>query len=108
MIPSKVKIGYKNYTVELTDAPITVNGRECYGSIDYNDYIIKINKTYKEDQQKATFLHEVLHGISEMYMNSRLTEEDIELLGRGLYTFFVDNQEAVKNMFGGPRNDSAP
>jgi hypothetical protein len=99
MIPAKVKIGYKEFDVQLVDYPILVGGKECYGSIDHNDYIIKINKTYKNNQQAATFLHEVLHGIDDMYLNGKLEEDDIEMLAKGLYMFFVDNQSVIKDLF---------
>jgi hypothetical protein len=96
MIPDKVKIGYKEYEIIKVDYPILVNGKECYGSIDYNTYVIKINGTFKDNHQEATFWHEVLHGIDEMHNGNKLEEPDIELLSKGLFMFFKDNPDLFK------------
>ena len=96
MIPDKVKIGYKEYEIKKVDYPILVDGKECYGSIEYNQYVIKINNNFKDTHQEATFWHEILHGIDEMYANNQLEEKDVELLSKGLFMFFKDNPDLFK------------
>lgn len=97
MIPDKVKIGYKEYSIKFVDYPILVNGKECYGSIDYNDCVIKINSTFSQTQQEATFWHEVVHGIDDMHLGGKLEELDTELFSKGLYMFLKDNPELLKD-----------
>jgi hypothetical protein len=105
MIPDKVKIGYKVYDVQLVDYPVLVNGKECYGSCDYNDCVIKINKAFKKEQQEATFLHEIIHAIDDMHLNGKLEEIDTELFAKGLYIFIRDNPKILECFKAGDINE---
>jgi hypothetical protein len=98
VIPEKIKIGYKEYTIKFVDYPILVNGKECYGSIDYNECVIKINNTFNQIQQEATFWHEVIHGIDDMHLAGKLEEIDTELFAKGLYMVFKDNPDIFKEV----------
>lgn len=96
MIPNKVKIGCYEYPVIRTTETIVVNGRECGGSVDYRNHVIKILDRDQDEQAKeVTFWHEVIHAIFD-YRNinpSKNDEETItEELARGLYIFLQQNK----------------
>lgn len=88
----KIKVGWKEYDVKLVEpsSTLTVNEGVCYGDIDYNKNLIQLNKNYSEEQQKATLIHEVLHGISEMY-SLDLSEDTVTRLGNALYSTLKQN-----------------
>lgn len=90
IIPKKVKIGYKEYEVKMRDSDV-INGNEvCYGTIKFEDGEINIANIYSEDMMKCTFIHECLHGIDDI-VEAKLTEDQIRLMSKGLYTFIKDN-----------------
>ncbi|KNY24985.1 hypothetical protein [Pseudobacteroides cellulosolvens] len=91
-IVNKVKIGYKDYDINLVDRDIYVDGKECYGQINYDNEYININNKFNDNQKKATFIHEIVHGIDEMW-GSDMTEKQVELFSNGLYKFLLDNPE---------------
>lgn len=89
----QIKIGWKTY--EIIDASpndsLIMGGEACYGQIDYDKNRILISDQFiGADQAKATLVHEVLHGISEMY-HLDLDEPIVERLGDALFTVIKDN-----------------
>lgn len=93
-IPEKVKILYKEYTVEeqenLHDGEL-----DLYGQIHYLPQKILLNVDSSDEQKKATLIHEIIHGLDEMYCMG-LKEKQIEKLGNALYMLQRDNPK----MFG--------
>jgi hypothetical protein len=94
-ITNNVKIGYKDYKVNMKDHDIYVRGKECYGEINYDEETISIGCKFNENQIKATFIHEIVHGIDDMY-GADLKEKQVEMLGNGLYKFIIDNPDIFK------------
>lgn len=92
---NNVKIGYKDYQVNLVDHDIFVDGEECFGQINYIDQVIRVGNKFKDGQKKATFVHEVVHGIDEMY-GTELTEKQVEMFSKGLYLFVLDNPDVFR------------
>ena len=88
MIPKKIKIGWKSY--EVKHAKETLNsGDALYGQIDYDKQVITLRDSNTAIQDEATLVHEVLHGISDMY-GLDLNEKTVTLLGDALYTVMRD------------------
>lgn len=94
----KVKIGWKEYEVKLLESQqkLKDNARECYGEILFDEKVIHINKNYDVEQQKATLIHEVLHGIEDMY-SLELGEEVVTRLAQAIYTVLKDNNLEIKH-----------
>ncbi|HBV83583.1 MAG TPA: hypothetical protein DEB74_12510 [Lachnospiraceae bacterium] len=89
IIPEKVKILYKEYEIEQREG-LHDEGGELYGQINYLSQKIYLNKEALDEQKKATLIHEIVHGLDEMY-NIGLKEEDVEKLGVAFYTFVKEN-----------------
>lgn len=95
-IPKKVKIGWKVYKVVKGDPEnpkepsLVIGGDMCYGTITYDRHIISLNKNFSKKQQKATLLHEMVHGISEMY-GFGMEEDFVESFSNALFTVMEDN-----------------
>lgn len=77
----KVKIGWKEYKISKEEkcSILVVEGAEFYGQISYDKQMIYLRKENSEEQDKVTLIHEVLHGISEMY-NLNLSEDIVKRL----------------------------
>lgn len=92
IIPDKVKIGYKDYKINMKDGNIIDDNAVCYGNIEYDEGNINLSKSYTIDQQKCTCIHECLHGIDNAF-DIKLSEEQVTKLGKAIYTFIRDNPE---------------
>ena len=82
-LPKKVKILYKEYTVEQQENLHDEEG-ELYGQIHYMPEKILLNTDSSDEQKKAVLLHEVIHGMDEMYCIG-LKEKQVEKLGNGFW-----------------------
>lgn len=91
VLPKKVKILYKEYGIEACDN-LHDDGNELYGQIDYLQEKILLNTAGSEEQQKATLIHELIHGLDEMY-SIGLKEKQVEKLGNAVYMLIKDNPE---------------
>lgn len=89
-----VKILYKNYEVAEEINLHDENG-DLYGQIHYLPERILLNKDASEEQKKATLIHEVIHGLDEMY-NIGLKEKQVEKLGNAFYMLIHDNPDMFK------------
>ena len=65
-IPESVNILYKKYDIEMVDNLHDEKG-DLYGQIRYLPEKIYLNSAAKEQQMKATLIHEVIHAMDEMY-----------------------------------------
>ncbi len=95
----KIKIGYKHYEViekEEDQAFALVNEQRVFGTIDYHAEKIYINKAYP-NQMGETLIHEILHGVDDMY-HLDMGEELIRGLASALYTILMDNQDQIRQM----------
>lgn len=93
-IPGSVKILYKKYGIEMVDN-LHDKGNELYGQIEYLPQKIYLNSKSSEEQRKATLIHEIIHGLDEMY-NIGLKEKQVEKLGNAVYMLVRDNPEMFK------------
>lgn len=98
-IPDRVKVGWKDYNVVLTE-PRLNSGAELYGQIDHDAQIITLRGTSTHDQLCATLLHEVLHAVSDMY-GLGLEEKLVEDLTNALYTVYKDNVKSEEKSIAG-------
>lgn len=91
IIPEKVKVLYKEYTVGEQQNLHDEEG-DLYGLIQYLPEKIVLNADASEEQKKSTLVHELLHALDEMY-SIELEEKQIEKLGNALYMLHCDNPQ---------------
>ena len=93
-----IRIGSSDYKVEFVEGHLVLDNQTCYGVIEYDNNIIKINKSIQsEENQKKTFLHEVFHGVfKEQNIEVDNEEELVEKLAISLYSLIRDNPELFK------------
>ena len=65
-LPEKIKIGYRDYTVERWHS-MDANSARLYGEASHSPAILRVDTSYGSVHSGATLLHEVLHGIWTMY-----------------------------------------
>ncbi len=89
---NKVKIGYKEYEIVKKDEVIDLPN-ECYGKIEFDEEKIYIAEKFNRNQQKATFLHEVLHGILKKLDMHELNDNEVTVnqIAQELYMLIIDN-----------------
>jgi hypothetical protein len=90
-IPGKIKVLYKEYTVEET-VNLHDNGGDLYGQIHYLPEKIFLNVDAREEQKKSTLLHELIHAMDEIY-SIGLKEKQVKKLGNAFYMLQKDNPE---------------
>ena len=89
VIPGNLRVGGFDYEVRVggqTNAELEAVGLR--GS--HSDFLKRIEIRDNVSEIGATFLHEVLHAIDCVYCASQLEENDIKLLGNGLYQVLKD------------------
>lgn len=90
-IPDKVKILYKDYDIEEKNN-LHDNGGDLYGQIHYLPEKILLNSESSQEQKQATLIHEIIHGLDEMYCIG-LKEKQVEKLGNAFYMLVRDNPQ---------------
>ncbi len=94
-IPDKAKIGFKDYDIDKEQSNLDDGARLSYGRIEFDAGKILISNKYSKDIQLCTFIHEVIHGIDDIF-EIGLEEEQVVKLGKGFYQFIKDNPEVFK------------
>lgn len=94
-IPEGIRIGSMDYKVELTEKTLGLNGRVCYGTIDYEKHLIEINRELRDKQgTEQTFLHELVHGIVKernLDLQNSNDETIVDEIATGLHQVIRDN-----------------
>ena len=90
IIPDSVNILFKKYTVRYDNNMRNDKGDLLYGQIDHIEQLITLNEDAGLEQQKATLMHEMVHGLDELY-GIGLKEKQVEKLGVALYMLVRDN-----------------
>ena len=86
-LPAKVKIGGHLYDVVFRPYLWLEENRQ--GSHNAHIRRIEIDPAFKSNLA-ANIIHEELHAINNVYLNDRLTEDDVTALAEGIYQVFVD------------------
>lgn len=88
----KIKIGWKTYDIKKVqpDTSLIHDPVTCYGQINSEDKVILLRDCNTKEEDEATLIHEVLHGIEHMYY-IELGEDKVTRLAEALYTVLKDN-----------------
>jgi hypothetical protein len=89
-IPRKVKVGAIPYKVQFK-REVRDGSRRLAALADHMRQVIEIDNRYPQDQQEDSFLHEMLHCLSDVF-HADLTETQICILTPALHAFLKDNK----------------
>lgn len=94
----KVEIDGCNFEVIYCKEPIVVDGKACYGSIDYDSSTISIDNNVSEYTRNVSLLHEIVHGIldSRGFHEESSDEDFVEQVARCLYSTLLHSPDLVK------------
>lgn len=92
IIPESVSILFKKYRIGYENHMRDEKGDVLYGQMDYIAQTITLNKDAGEEQTRSTLLHEIVHGLDDLY-SIGLKEKQVEKLGTALYMLVRDNPE---------------
>jgi len=87
-----IKIAQYLFKVDDSASLLMHNNIVAEGMIDFNDQLISIKSDLSLPKKLHVVIHELLHGISDLY-NASLSEEEVDMLAIGISTFMVDNVE---------------
>lgn len=94
-IPNKVKIGYREYSIELLpENEVHVEGVFKWGSVNANTAEIKISSD--NSHPGITLLHEIVHAIDVMSGEETLEESEVEMISLGIWGTLRDNPDVRK------------
>ena len=96
---TKLKIGYKTFDV-VYQPKVFLDNEEVSGYIDFDDGKICIKDELPLDSKNQTLLHEIFHGIENVF-NIQLTEEQIDALATGFLTVAKDNNKFIQKILKG-------
>ena len=95
-VASRVHILHKNYTVSVCDN-LHDEKSELLGHINYLTQTIELRSDAGPDDKRVTLLHEILHGIDDVY-ELKLKERQVDLLAKALYQLLRDNGWCIRVM----------
>ena len=98
MIPNKVKIGWREYTVEQSEHRSGDGGGDLYGEINYEGQKIYIYDKLTPDNKVVTLLHEIMHGIFYISGHEKWRKDEglIDCISENLYQVIKDNPDLFK------------
>jgi hypothetical protein len=91
-MPESVKVGPFPYRIErVKDLRAEWNrNQRCYGTVDHESHVIRVDEDNQPDRAEATFWHESLHAI-DATLTIGLSEKQTTRLAVGLLMFLRDN-----------------
>lgn len=92
-IPKKVKVGGTTYKIKNVD--IISAGTGLNGLCDYDNSVIELLKSHKQQAKEEVFLHELIHALF-YHCDLKQDEHTVELLAQALYMVIKDNPEVFK------------
>lgn len=88
-LPDEVKVRNETYRI-LKAKGVLLDDPECVGYCDPEHRVIAINVEQTEKQQLRTFIHEILHALSDEF-NIDIKHKSIYKLEKAIYRFIKDN-----------------
>ncbi len=91
-IPDRLKAGPFVYLIERRDYILDRENEErsLFGHIDYATRRIEIATKYGPEQAEASFIHEIIHAIDDLFALG-LEERQVDCLAKGFYMILQDN-----------------
>jgi hypothetical protein len=95
-IPTKVKIGYRDYRIESWH-PHEASGARRYGETNNISQVIRIDFSNQPCQVAETLLHEIFHAVCAVWGLGEKDDEEriVSMFGSGLTTVWRDNPDVM-------------
>ena len=90
LIPAHLKVGGRTYNITHPDR-LEDEGEPCDGLTDSDTLEIQLLAGIPEQNEKLTFVHEMLHAVDD-FAALHLTEDTVERLAQALLMVLVDNE----------------
>ena len=99
-IPEKIILCEWEYRVIVEKNPTTKQdvSTVCWGVVDTNEQVIKVNSTATVERAQETILHELFHAIDErlLFGEEALGEKRIIALAHGVRSLIQGNPDLVR------------
>ena len=88
------------FTVRVEDASSALQYQQLCGSwLGYRN-LIQISTTYDKQTQAQTLVHETLHAINAVYLESREVDEaTVAAMAQGWFQVIIDNPHLIKKIW---------
>ncbi len=98
--PGKVKLGWKEFSVEYKPHVISGDGKDCFGLANYNKGKIFVSEdSYNDANERIVgLLHELVHMIDAHY-KMELSENQVAMLTVALGDLAAQNPGLMKYIF---------
>lgn len=93
--PKITKIGYTNYKIKYVRELKDKENEDLYGKIDLENKEIHICDQFDSQIQKATIVHESIHGI-ESFIGLDLTENEVIGFSNMLFLWMLENKNTIR------------
>lgn len=87
-----IKVGWTEFSVELTKKDIFVDGELCWGECDFEKSSIRLNISTPASMLRQTFLHEMIHIVLETIGYGADTEKD------GILPLKLNNEDLTESI----------
>jgi hypothetical protein len=94
---TKLRLDGLEFEINYVENLKSSKGADLYGEIEHDSLKINICKDHPIQLQHKTTIHEILHGLDEIYQLN-LKEDSILRLTSALYSTMLDNKELFKEI----------
>ena len=81
-IPKKILVGGKCYRIIKN---YSFKETSLWGQADHNTLEIRLSGGLASIQLEEVFLHEIIHCVDEIYLNRKLSEDEINGFSQGMF-----------------------
>lgn len=84
-LPEKISI--LGLVYDVREVEVVDKSNPCYGEINYQDQVIKIDKGLTSERKGMVLMHEVLHGVLEAIGQNELNNDEnaVQSIASALY-----------------------
>jgi hypothetical protein len=88
-VPDELRIGPFSYKISRVER-LDDSGKELYGHVTFGEDIIQISSRFNHRRATVALLHEIIHGIDDLFMLG-LSEREVDCLAKGLVMVLEQN-----------------
>lgn len=81
IIPKSVQVGGHTYSIKFADE---MRDEGDWGRVHHRRQVIEINPARPESQKFEALIHEILHLVNNVYLDSKLDEAELDSISEGM------------------------